>query len=149
MGAGVLSAAPTEEQGLLAVTVDGEVSGVGLVVRNEEGNLTAELDMAPLAGRASISEALKKPSIPGGIERLTADEKGLSSITKEDDEEKESSIPPWLAGVLPDTRMPLGLDLMGGIDLTLQVEMDEALVAQARIVCLQTDGVPRLPNGSR
>ena len=32
-----------------------------------------------------------------------------------------------VVGMLPDTRMPLGLDLMGGIDLTLQVELDEAL----------------------
>jgi protein-export membrane protein SecD len=39
------------------------------------------------------------------------------------------TLPPWLAGMLPKTAMTLGLDLQGGIDLTLQVDMDAAVVA--------------------
>ncbi len=38
--------------------------------------------------------------------------------------------PAWLAGLLPDTRINLGLDLQGGIDLTLQVDLDEAVLGQ-------------------
>ena len=41
------------------------------------------------------------------------------------------SVPPWLAGLLPDTRMALGLDLYGGIDLTLQIGLEEAVLSQA------------------
>ncbi len=40
-------------------------------------------------------------------------------------------VPPWLAGILPDTVMSLGLDLQGGIDLTLQVDLEEAILSQA------------------
>ena len=42
----------------------------------------------------------------------------------------ESSLPPWLLSVLPDTKMNLGLDLRGGIDLTLQVELEQAVLSQ-------------------
>jgi preprotein translocase subunit SecD len=40
--------------------------------------------------------------------------------------------PPWLAGMMPDTRINLGLDLQGGIDMTLQVDVDEAVLGQVR-----------------
>ncbi len=35
----------------------------------------------------------------------------------------------WWAGFLPDTQINLGLDLQGGIDLTLQVEVEEAVLS--------------------
>lgn len=41
-----------------------------------------------------------------------------------------SSVPPWLVALLPDTRINLGLDLQGGIDLTLQVELEDAILGQ-------------------
>ena len=40
-------------------------------------------------------------------------------------------LPDWLVGILPDTRIRLGLDLQGGIDVTLQVELDQAVLGQA------------------
>ncbi|MED5373660.1 MAG: protein translocase subunit SecD [Myxococcota bacterium] len=35
----------------------------------------------------------------------------------------------WWEGLLPDSRLNLGLDLQGGIDLTLDVDMDEAVLS--------------------
>ncbi|MCO4743475.1 MAG: protein translocase subunit SecD [Proteobacteria bacterium] len=42
----------------------------------------------------------------------------------------ESNVPVWLQGSLPATKLNLGLDLQGGIDLTLQVELEEAVLAK-------------------
>ena len=42
----------------------------------------------------------------------------------------ETSVPSWLLGILPNTALQLGLDLQGGLDLTLQVELDDAVLAQ-------------------
>ncbi len=44
----------------------------------------------------------------------------------------ESNVPAWLLNILPDTKLNLGLDLQGGIDLTLQVELDTAILNQAK-----------------
>jgi preprotein translocase subunit SecD len=46
-----------------------------------------------------------------------------------EDEEAEAVEGPWWAGLLPEGRINLGLDLQGGIDMTLQVEVDEAVVS--------------------
>ena len=43
----------------------------------------------------------------------------------------EAAPPAWYAGYLPDTAISLGLDLQGGIDLTMQVGLEEALLGQA------------------
>jgi preprotein translocase subunit SecD len=45
--------------------------------------------------------------------------------------EPEAAAPAWYAGYLPDTAISLGLDLQGGIDLTMQVGLEEALLGQA------------------
>ncbi len=42
-----------------------------------------------------------------------------------------SEIPDWIQGLLLDTGMKLGLDLQGGIDLTLQVGLDDAVLIQS------------------
>ncbi|MFT4978204.1 MAG: protein-export membrane protein SecD, partial [Myxococcota bacterium] len=39
---------------------------------------------------------------------------------------------PWYAGLLPSARLSLGLDLQGGIDLTLQVEVEEAVISSVQ-----------------
>ena len=36
---------------------------------------------------------------------------------------------PWWLSLLPEGRISLGLDLQGGIDMTLSVEVDEAVVS--------------------
>ncbi|TNE89168.1 MAG: protein translocase subunit SecD [Deltaproteobacteria bacterium] len=44
--------------------------------------------------------------------------------------EVQSNVPAWLEGILSDKKLNLGLDLQGGIDLTLQVELEEAVLAK-------------------
>ena len=46
--------------------------------------------------------------------------------------EDAASDEPWYAAVLPEQRISLGLDLQGGIDLTLQVETDEAVISSVQ-----------------
>jgi preprotein translocase subunit SecD len=61
------------------------------------------------------------------------------TLVEEDDSEDEadapvevaeSSVPDWVLDLLPDTAINLGLDLQGGLDLTLQVELDDAVLSQ-------------------
>ena len=47
----------------------------------------------------------------------------------QDDSEQDVS---WLRGLLPDTEFALGIDLAGGIDLTLVVEVDEAVLSSVQ-----------------
>lgn len=42
-----------------------------------------------------------------------------------------SRVPAWVRGLMPSKRINLGLDLQGGIDLTLQVELEDAVLGQA------------------
>lgn len=39
---------------------------------------------------------------------------------------------PWYDSLLPDQRINLGIDLQGGIDMTLQVEVDEAILSSVQ-----------------
>ena len=39
---------------------------------------------------------------------------------------------PWYDAILPDQRISLGIDLQGGIDMTLQVEVDEAIISSVQ-----------------
>jgi protein-export membrane protein SecD len=39
---------------------------------------------------------------------------------------------PWYNALLPSARLSLGLDLQGGIDLTLQVEVEEAIISSVQ-----------------
>ena len=47
----------------------------------------------------------------------------VDSVDGAELEEGDDTLPSWL----PDTRINLGLDLQGGIDLTLSVDVDEAV----------------------
>ena len=127
-----LSAAPEAESGPLAVVVDGTLAGVVKVAVNEEGVPGTSGQFASVSGRPSVEAAVAFSVFPGKLKQAKTTTNAEKVAETADTEEVEPSIPPWLAGLLPDTRMPLGLDLMGGIDLTLQVELDEALVAQAK-----------------
>lgn len=42
----------------------------------------------------------------------------------------ESRLPAWFVSILPTAKMTLGLDLQGGVDMTLSVELDEAVAGQ-------------------
>jgi preprotein translocase subunit SecD len=51
---------------------------------------------------------------------------GLSSSSDEDEPEVQL---PWYQALVPESRINLGLDLQGGIDLTLTVEVGEAVIS--------------------
>ncbi|MBT3219573.1 MAG: protein translocase subunit SecD, partial [Proteobacteria bacterium] len=55
----------------------------------------------------------------------------VEEVVEQTIEETPSAIPTWVLGLLPNTRMNLGLDLQGGIDITLQVGLDDAVLSQA------------------
>ena len=67
---------------------------------------------------------------PGGLSEMeTAQPETEEAPAVE--EEETVVVPAWYEGLLPDTAINLGLDLQGGIDLTLQVGLDEAIIGQA------------------
>jgi preprotein translocase subunit SecD len=57
------------------------------------------------------------------------DENGGVPVEDATDEEAEDAAPTTWEAMLPSTRLNLGLDLKGGIDLTLDVDMDEAVLS--------------------
>lgn len=70
-----------------------------------------------------LSVWLLAPSFMGGPD-MAAVADGLQS-----DEVAEEVEQTWWEGLMPSTRLNLGLDLQGGIDLTLDVDMDEAVLS--------------------
>jgi preprotein translocase subunit SecD len=78
------------------------------------------------------ADVLSTVGLPGPLNEILAE----AAITSDEDapkkvtEKVESNVPAWLVGILPDTRMNLGLDLQGGVDITLQVDLEEAVLTQ-------------------
>lgn len=112
------------------VAVDGEL--VGLALPDSAG-----LSYKPLTTKAGgayvnanrFAEALiASGPMPAP---LSVVEEAVAEVVEEEDVAAvESSVPPWLLSMLPNTVINLGLDLQGGLDLTLQVELDDALMSQ-------------------
>ena len=108
---------PATEARLVAAR-KGKVLAVGAV--DETGQLQlvgytgdiAELDIEPLGVSLTRYEA-----------PVVVDEAPREVVVND-------RVPVWLDGLLPDTQLNRGLDLMGGIDLTLQVELEEAVLAK-------------------
>jgi preprotein translocase subunit SecD len=114
-----------EDLGFALVTVDGT-----LVAAHHPGTPTAFL--ADVGAGTDLRALLVSGPLPGTLREHVATQE------TEEDEEQEvvvaaepSKVPTWFLGLLPDTKMNLGLDLQGGIDLTLQVGLEEAVLAQS------------------
>ena len=63
---------------------------------------------------------------------LEAQAAAASSAASDDESDSVEEVEidaPWWAGFMPEGRISLGLDLQGGIDMTLQVEVDEAVIS--------------------
>ncbi|MEL6344261.1 MAG: protein translocase subunit SecD [Myxococcota bacterium] len=73
--------------------------------------------MAPSAAERNeqAAQQAETPQVAQGEEGEDAEEEG-----------------PWYNALLPDAQLSLGLDLQGGIDLTLQVEVDEAVISSVQ-----------------
>jgi preprotein translocase subunit SecD len=102
------------------VAVDGQVVGVVFA----DGTLH-ELAPSPVARAALLSGPM-----PGSLGEPAQKSTPQASTDGKPAEPEPSKVPAWLAGILPDTAIVLGLDLQGGIDLTLQVELEEAVLGQ-------------------
>ncbi len=122
----VVTTTGSAPDGLRILALDGASQAIvlptGKVVPLAEGTAGAvvlgALQAGPLPGSVTV--------VPEEAPTIAADDTPAGEA-----EEVPSNVPPWLAGILPDTRIPLGLDLQGGIDLTLQVELDEAILGQS------------------
>lgn len=105
----------------LAVAVDDRVIGYASAP-GADGKAAVHLvaDSTPAADLASLAGA----QLPEPLSRVV--------IEQQADEKKDVQEVAWWEGLLPNTALNLGLDLQGGIDLTLQVDLDEAVFAQVK-----------------
>jgi len=118
----------------LALVVDGQVRGIVKLASAPDPEPGAEIPTVDQGRWASLGRYDSLPSdiatlpLPGVLALPSA---AVAADDFADAIEEEHWLPEWVRDLLPDTRMPLGLDLQGGIDLTLQVELSEALLSQA------------------
>lgn len=91
-----------------------------------------EISILPFSDQDELPAVLRSGELPSSVELVALEEAGASQQEMIDDlEVVENNVPGWLLAILPDTRMNLGIDLQGGLDLTLQVELDQAVLSQA------------------
>jgi preprotein translocase subunit SecD len=125
--------APLPEGNLAAlVAIDDTVTGV--VYPSAEGlrfaQLAREVGGATLDDPDALALLVAGP-LPGQLQEVPETETPAQAEEEAPEEQvAASSVPDWLLGMLPDTSMNLGLDLQGGIDLTLQVDLQEAVLGQ-------------------
>lgn len=114
------------DAGVYALSVDGTVVGLAWGV-TEDGSQVTTLAGQVLSKDAGAARLLAGGPLPEGLalraQVVTGPVEGIGP-------KAASTLPPWLLAMLPDTRMNLGIDLQGGIDLTLQVELEEAVLSQ-------------------
>ena len=121
-----------EGQPLALLTIDDTVTGV--VRRQGPGYRFEELVREIGGTRLDDRDAhvlLASGPLPGQVAEVV--EEKPEDDTPEATEapvESTSAVPDWVLGMLPDTSMNLGLDLQGGIELTLQVDLEEAVLGQ-------------------
>lgn len=107
---------------LVVVAID----GFSVAVADAEGVLTWLVDDTSIPGALLASGPL---GVMVEARPEAADE--APAVVADVAAEAESAVPDWVLGLLPNTAMSLGLDLQGGIDLTLQVVLEEAVLGQA------------------
>lgn len=108
------------------ISIDGVIVAMGLG--------SNELSVIPLGDQGErIGQVLRSGPLPAGASLIAAEALDEAEAEEDADVEAdtETNIPPALRALLPDTRMNLGIDLQGGLDLTLQVELDQAVLSQA------------------
>jgi preprotein translocase subunit SecD len=137
-GASVLGGTRNAD-GSLAVKLGGALDGAGPWLVSVDGVLVGALTSdGPNAGtvrfgatddadRATHAGMVAAPSLPEVLARYAppaADAKAAPDAAAPKVEQTA------LQGLLPQTKIALGLDLQGGIDLTLQVDQDDAVLAK-------------------
>ncbi|NCG19124.1 MAG: protein translocase subunit SecD [Rhodobacterales bacterium] len=114
-----------EADGFLVLTVDNVVSA--LVITNETG-----VTLMPIVDNADLPGLLVSGALGGVLVQIAEEVVDDAAVVQEEPKEAPapSMAPDWLLGMLPDTKINLGLDLQGGVDLTLQVGLEEAVLGQ-------------------
>ncbi len=108
------------------VAVDGVLVGTLTADAGSANAGTVRLGASDDAERAQHAGLVAAPSLPEVLARYTppaADPKAADATTPKVEQTA------W-EGLLPQTKIALGLDLQGGIDLTLQVDQDDAVLAK-------------------
>lgn len=116
-------AAPRDSDEPLVLSMDGLAFGFGLG--------RTEISILPFSEQDELPAVLRSGELPSSIEFVEVEEVASQQDMIDGLEVVENNVPSWLLAVLPDTRMNLGIDLQGGLDLTLQVELDQAVLSQA------------------
>ncbi len=133
-----------EDLGLLLVSSGRSYVGVGLPARTDDG--APYIDFAPFDPDAAVLVALSSPLSMSyePIDEAAAapvDDPGEGPVATDREPTFQEKYP-QIAALLPQQyRLNLGIDLRGGIDLTLQVDLDEAVLTRVNRdrAQLQTD----------
>ncbi|MBN2799615.1 MAG: protein translocase subunit SecD [Deltaproteobacteria bacterium] len=126
----------------LLVVRGGVVEQVRMVQPGAEG-VPATLTVAQRDDQAGFLAALLGGPLPGQV-ALHQEKVVDSGPAKAVEEAAPSAVPAWFLKLLPNTAINMGIDLRGGIDLTLQVELDEAVLSQvARDLAYVSDSAAR------
>jgi preprotein translocase subunit SecD len=114
------------------LTVDGVAHGV-VFPADAEGR-SAFVPFADLSD--AVSGQLISGPLPGALTVVADEVVEVSAAADEPEgdaaEDEDATPPEWWESLLPEATLSLGLDLQGGIDLTLQVELDVAVNSQVR-----------------
>jgi preprotein translocase subunit SecD len=112
------------------VAVDGEM--IGLATPAPSGGY-AWTPLRTFAGTDYVADKdalalVRSGPLPAPVTRAAAEE--VVEQAADQVVVAEPTVPVWVLDLLPDTVINLGLDLQGGLDLTLQVELDDAVMSQ-------------------
>ncbi len=107
------------------ITIDGDVAAIATA--GESAKSAAVVDLAKGTDKHAV---ITSGPFVGKLAEYVKPEAKVAE-KKVEKVATESAIPDWFLALLPDTRMNLGLDLQGGIDLTLQVGLEDAVLAQS------------------
>ncbi len=122
-----LSAPFSSEATGAVLLLDGQV--VGVVLPEPTGGRLVAISAAVPLDEERVAVLVGGPNV--GVVATTAGavtEVGAAATPVE--QPAKSWAPDWLVAALPDKRVNLGLDLQGGLDLTLQVGVEDAVVGQ-------------------
>lgn len=110
------------------VVVDDAVAGAALP--DGDGARWVPLTDAVGLDAERVAVAVSGPLVGRLVEAAVTPQVVAAAPTAPADPAATSSVPDWFIALLPETRMNLGLDLQGGLDLTLQVGVADAVVGQ-------------------
>lgn len=131
LASGVFSVQKAPAAGDVIVTIDGIVRAAA--VRTDTGFQLEPLHDAASPLATHVWEAARALVEAGRLPTALTpfDPKSGPALEADDGAEAHvSAVPDWVWSVLPPYKISLGLDLQGGIDMTLTVELEEAVLGQ-------------------